>query len=245
MIIHCIAVDDEPLALLKMEDYIKKVPFLNLLGTFDDPLKALEFLKRNSIDLIFLDVKMDNLTGIQFLEILTKKPKVILTTAYDSYALKAYELDVSDYLLKPISFERFIKSVEKVYDELKFVKEPIQAPISNIASKSNQAGEFFFIKTEYRMQKVFFNDIMFIEGMKDYLRLHTKTERIMTLMSFNRIEQVLPHDNFVRIHKSYIIALDKIESIEKSKIKLHGHDIPIGEMYKKQFFDILEGRKLI
>jgi DNA-binding LytR/AlgR family response regulator len=245
MIIHCIAVDDEPLALMKMEDFIKKVPFLNLLGTFDDPLKALEFLKRNTIDLLFLDIKMDNITGIQLLEILTKKPKVILTTAYDAYALKGYELDVSDYLLKPISFERFVKAVEKVYDELKFVKEPIQAPMASQPAKQGAGGEFFFIKTEYRMQKVFFNDIMFIEGMKDYLRLHTKSERIMTLMSFSRIEQVIPHDNFIRIHKSFIIALDKIESIEKNKIRIFGHDIPIGEMYKKQFFDTLESRKLI
>jgi len=245
MTIRCIAVDDEPLALVKMEDYIRKIPFLELKGSFDNPMLALEFLKQNAVDLLFLDIRMDQLTGIQLLEVLSKKPRVILTTAYDSYALKGYELDVSDYLLKPISFDRFLKAVEKVYDELKHIKEPMHMPVVSSLQNIQAHPEYFFIKTEYRMQKVFFKDILFIEGMKDYLRIHTVKERIMTLMSFSKMEQILPGDNFVRIHKSYIIALDKIESIEKSKIKIATHDLPIGEMYKKPFMEILESRKLV
>lgn len=245
MTIKCIAVDDEPLALVKMEDYIRKVPFLELKGSFDDPMRALEFLKQNQVDLLFLDIRMDSLTGIQLLEVLSRRPKVILTTAYDSYALKGYELEVSDYLLKPISFDRFLKAVEKVYDELKVSNEPRQ--ISSVSTPQHIPAhpEYFFIKTEYRMQKVFFKEILFIEGMKDYLRIHTIKERIMTLMNFTKMEQILPGDNFVRIHKSYIIALDKIESIEKSKVRISTYDIPIGEMYKKAFMEILESRKLI
>jgi two-component system LytT family response regulator len=245
MTIRCIAVDDEPLALVKMEDYIQKIPFLELKGSFDNPMRALEFLKQNAVDLLFLDIRMDQLTGIQLLEVLSNKPRVILTTAYDSYALKGYELDVSDYLLKPISFDRFLKAVEKVYDELKYIKEPVHMPVVSSLQHVQSHPEYFFIKTEYRMQKVFFKDILFIEGMKDYLRIHTLKERIMTLMSFSKMEQILPGDNFVRIHKSYIIALDKIESIEKSKIKIATHDLPIGEMYKKLFMEILENRKLV
>ncbi len=245
MTIRCIAVDDEPLALIKMEDYIRKIPFLDLLGSFDNPMKALDFLKQNPVDLLFLDIQMDQLTGIQLLEVLSRKPRVILTTAYDSYALKGYELDVSDYLLKPISFDRFLKAVEKVYDELKVHSEPVRAPLVSQPQTTSGHPEYFFIKTEYRMQKVFFRDILFIEGMKDYLRIHTVKERIMTLMSFSKMEQILPPDNFIRIHKSYVIAMDKIESIEKSKIRVAAHEIPIGEMYRKTFMEILESRKLI
>lgn len=245
MTIRCIAVDDEPLALIKMEDYIRKIPFLELLGSFDSPMKALDFLKQNPVDLLFLDIQMDQLTGIQLLEVLSRKPRVILTTAYDSYALKGYELDVSDYLLKPISFDRFLKAVEKVYDELKVLAEPVRSPLISQPQTTTGHPEYFFIKTEYRMQKVFFRDILFIEGMKDYLRIHTLKERIMTLMSFSKMEQILPQENFVRIHKSYVIALDKIESIEKSKIRVAAHEIPIGEMYRKTFMEILESRKLI
>jgi two-component system, LytTR family, response regulator len=243
MIINCIAIDDEPLALVKLEEYAKKVPFLHMMAVFDDPLLALDFLKNNAVDLAFLDVRMDKLSGLKLLEVLNHRPKVILVTAYDSYALQGFELDVSDYLLKPVSFERFVKAVEKVYDDLRYLKEPPRQekpePVPTVKE------EFIFIKTEYRMQKVFLADILFIEGMKDYLRIHTYKERIMTLMSFHRIEEMLPAKNFVRIHKSYIIALGKIESIEKNHIKVAGHELPIGDMYRKQFFDLLEGRKLI
>jgi len=207
MIINCIAVDDEPLALEKMKTYISKVEFLNLLETFDNGVDAVNYLKTKSVDLIFLDIQMEDFTGIQLLESLKERPKVILTTAYDQYALKGYELDVSDYLLKPISFPRFLKSVEKVYNSFD-KKEDHTIELSK---------EFIFVKSDYKLQKVRFDDIQYIEGMKDYLRIVTPQKRLMVLQNFKKMEEILPDKKFIRVHKSYIIAINKIESIGKKK----------------------------
>jgi two-component system LytT family response regulator len=242
MIIRCIAIDDEPLALEKMEDYILKVPFLKLEAKFDNAISAIEFLKQNEIDLIFLDVQMEGLSGIQMLESLKVRPKVVLTTAYHEFALKGYELDVSDYLLKPIAFERFMKSVDKIY-EIMQAKQKTSTPLDTPISHSSR-DEFIFVKTEYRLEKVNFRDILFIEGMKDYLRIHCHDKRIMTLMSFVKMEQLLPEDLFVRVHKSFIVSLEKIQSIERNHIRINEHRIPIGESYRKMFWSILQNRGL-
>ena len=238
MIINCIAVDDEPLALEKMKGYISKVEYLNLLETFDNGIDAVNYLKTNSVDLIFLDIQMEDFTGIQLLESLKERPKVILTTAYDQYALKGYELDVSDYLLKPISFPRFLKSVEKVYNS--FDKKEDYTIESIELSK-----EFIFVKSDYKLQKVRFDDIMYIEGMKDYLRIVTPKKRLMVLQNFKKMEETLPDEKFIRVHKSYIIAINKIESIGKKSLVISDQHIPIGESYKKQFFDFLEAHSLL
>lgn len=239
MKINCIAVDDEPPALMQMEDFISKIPFLNLLKTFDNGIKTIEYLKENQVDLMFLDIEMEGLTGIQLLSILNPKPKVIFTTAYDQYAIKAFDLDVVDYLLKPISFERFLKAVEKVYDMVNVQqKTPATAQSQGIMVSDDK--KYFFVKTEYKMQRVDFNDILYVEGLKEYLYIKTATGRIITLQNFKKMEEALPASNFIRVHKSYMVAIDKIESIERLRIKIGDKHIPIGETYKKYFFDMLD-----
>jgi DNA-binding LytR/AlgR family response regulator len=243
MKINCIAVDDEPPALLQMEDYIKRVPFLNLLKTFDNGLETLDFLKSNEVDLVFLDIQMEGFTGIQLINTLKKKPSVIFTTAYDRYAIQAFDLDVSDYLLKPISFERFIKAVEKVYDGINNQKKIVPAS-SHIESHNHDEKTFMFVKTDYRMQRVDFKEILYVEGLKEYLIVKTITGRVITLQNFKTMEEALPESNFIRVHKSYIVALDKIEYIERNRIKITDQLIPIGDTYRKIFFEKLDQRGL-
>jgi len=240
MKINCVAIDDEPLALDIISKYVAKIPFLNLLKTFDNAIESIDFFKENKIDLLFLDIQMDELTGIQLFNILNPKPMVIFTTAYDTYAIQGFELEAIDYLLKPISFERFLKAANKVYDKMNI-------PIANqnsdeIIVKHNE--NYFFVKTEFRYEKVNFSEILYIEGMGDYLRIVTKTKKIMTLQNFKRMEESLPIDQFCRVHKSYIIAFDKIESIERNRIKIADQLIPISESYKKIFYDIFDKMKL-
>ena len=242
MKINCIAIDDEPLALEKMKDYISKVPFLNLMATFDNGIDSLEYLRQNDVDLMFLDIQMDDFTGIQMLESLMVAPKVILTTAYDEYALKGYELSVSDYLLKPISFDRFVKSVEKVYSE---IEKESKVELVEMNQDQDPQSEFIFVKSDYKLQKVRFDDIQYIEGMKDYLRIVTPSKRLMVLQNFKKMEEALPDNKFIRVHKSYIVAVDKIDSIGKKSLIVGEQQIPIGESYKKDFFDFLENKSLL
>lgn len=232
MKINCIVIEDEPLALKKINEFIGEVEYLNLLMSFDNAITAISFLKNNPVDLIFLDVRMKKLSGIQFLESIQQKPKVIITTAYDEYALKGYELDVSDYLLKPFSFERFLKSVEKVY-----------SVIEN--KKVGQNTGYIFIKTEYRIEKIELKDILFIQGMKDYLQICMADKKIMTLQSFKKMIQVLPENEFVRVHNSFIVSLSKIENIERNRIKIGENSIPISESYKDNFYNLLKSRKYL
>ncbi len=242
MKITCIAVDDEPLALQKMHDYIMRVGYLELLAEFDNALDALDFLKSNSVDLVFLDIQMEELTGIQMIESMKIKPKVVFTTAYDEYAIKGYELDICDYLLKPISFTRFLQSCEKIHGMLNKEPEEEYKPIIIPADQNKQ--DFFFVKDGSVTQKVMLNDILFVEGMKDYLRIHTTSDKIMTLLSFKKLEQSLTYPTFVRIHKSYLIAVDKITSIERNRVTIGKEILPIGESYRRQFFKVVEDNKL-
>lgn len=243
MKINCIAIDDEPPALTQIEDYISRVPFLNLVKKFDNALTCIEFLKTHPVDLMFLDVEMEGLSGIQLLKIFKKnKPKVILTTAYENYALKAYELDVNDYLLKPISFERFLTSVEKIYDLIALEKQ--STPYFVKTKNGDKEKDYIFVKTEYKMQRVNFKDILFIEGLKEYIIIHTRTGKIITLQTFKNLEQILPSSNFIRIHKSFLIALDKIDTLDKNSIKIAGKEIPIGEKFKSTFFKTIGSLKI-
>jgi two-component system, LytTR family, response regulator len=225
MNINCIIVEDEPLALKRTKEYVGKIPYLNLLQSFDNGFEAIGFLKNQQIELIFLDIKMDELSGIQLLESLDRKPYVIVTTAYTEYALKGYELSVIDYLLKPFSLERFIQAVEKVSCQLD--KSP----------KDNR--DFFFVKTEYRIEKIFYQDILFIEGMRDYRCIQTNSKKIMTLQTFTELVQELPKSKFCRVHKSYIVTLDKIDLIERNRIKIKDKLIPISETYKENFYTMI------
>lgn len=244
MKITCIAVDDEPLALEKMENFIQKVPFLQLEGSFDSALTALNFIKDNDIDLIFLDIQMDELTGIQFLETLQKKPQVILTTAYDEYAIQGYELNVSDYLLKPISFQRFLKAVERVHTKLADRKKAAALPDAQVGSKTD-GRPYILVRSEYRLQKIWLDEILYIEGMKDYSRIFTTSMKIMTLQNLKKIEEALETPPFLRVHKSFIVSLDKIDSIGKNDLVLAGTTIPVGGLYKKAFHNYIDNQNLI
>ncbi|MBL0032014.1 MAG: response regulator transcription factor [Bacteroidetes bacterium] len=226
MKISCIIVENEPLAMERIKTYVEKLPFLNLLACFETGIDALVFLKTAQVDLIFLDINLGEISGIQFLEAGKIKSKVIVTTAYEEYALKGYELNVTDYLLKPFSFERFFQAVSKVQDELD--------------RQMNKTDiRYIFIKTEYRLEKIMLNEILFIEGMRDYRRIHTTNKRIMTLQTFKDLELEIPENIICRVHKSYMVAIDKIESIEKDEIKIDGIYIPVSETYKKRFYELL------
>jgi DNA-binding LytR/AlgR family response regulator len=223
MQINCIAIDDEPLALSKLEGFISKVQELRLLRTFDDPVEAIGWLKEYRTDLIFLDIQMEQLTGIQFLEVIEPSSKVILTTAYDQYAIKGFELNVTDYLLKPFSFQRFLQAVNKAMEYF--------------SQKNNSENDsFIFVKTEYRLERIDIDDILYIEGMKDYLRIICSGKKIMTLQSFAKIEESLPEKKFCRVHKSYIVAIDKIKSVERGVIIIADQRIPVSNTYKDNFY---------
>ncbi len=241
MIINCIAIDDEPLALDIIRDYCSKVVFLNLLRTFDNAIESIEYIRSNKVDLIFLDIQMEELTGIQLLNALKHRPFVIFTTAYERYAIQGFELDVVDYMLKPISFERFIKGVNKVFERMQF--DPSASKAENGKPRPAEAS-FFFVKTETRMERIENNEVLYVEGMGDYWRIVTKTRRIMTLMNARKLEEVLREPQFCRVHKSFFIALDKIESIERNRIKIGDQYIPVSETYHKTFFDLVERKKL-
>lgn len=228
MEIRCIVIDDELPAIKQMEAYISRVPFLKNLGSFNNAIEPISFLKSNSVDVIFLDIEMEDFTGLQFIKSLKTKPHIVLTTAYDQYAVDAFSLDVTDYLLKPISFERFMQSIDKIHD----LANPKDSDKSETAYKKDYA----FFKTEYRLQRIDFKDILYIEGMREYLRIHTVNERVMTLMNFNDILELLPSTLFARVHKSFIVAIDKIESIERNRIIIGESYIPISETYKDAFY---------
>ncbi len=239
MKINCIAIDDEPLALDIIRDYCSRIPFLNLEKTFENAIDSIGYIRTHPLNLLFLDIQMEELSGIQLLNALSHRPHVILTTAYDSYALQGFELDVMDYLLKPISFERFVKAVNKVY-------EKVHADQVNTSSESAQSlvpeDSFFFVKTETRIEKIRYADVLFIEGMGDYWRIITTTKKIMSLLNYKRLEEILPQHQFVRVHKSFIIALDKIDSVERNRIKIGDRLIPVSETYRKSFFARIENR---
>ncbi len=240
MKMNCIAIDDEVLALKKIKRYAEKIDYLNLLGTFDNALSTFSFLRENHIDLIFLDIQMDEFTGIQLLETIKDPPYVILTTAFDEYALKAYELDVIDYLLKPIPFERFVKAVEKVY--ARFLKDSQlhnkNSRLEIVPLQSNKP-DYTFVKSGNKTIKMYFNKILYIEGMRDYLQIHTEDSKIMTLLNFKTIQDLLDPQKFIRVHKSYIVAIDKIDYIENNAIKIRDKLIPVSSSYKIAFNTLL------
>src|SRR6202012_5880432 len=241
--IRCLVVDDEPLALHILEDYISKMPFLQLVKATTNPIEALQLVQEGQIDLVFLDVQMPELTGIQFLRIANGKSKVILTTAYSQYALEGYELDVIDYLLKPIAFDRFFKSVQKAQS---IIQPAAKAELKNEPPQQNNdfLSDFIFVKTEHKIQKVYLNDILFIEGLKDYISIFTATERIITLQNMKKMEDALPAKHFIRVHKSYIVSINKIDSIERSRIFIGDKVIPVGDTYRDEFFKIIDGKNI-
>jgi len=228
MKINCIIVEDEPLALERMKEYVRKLPFLNLLATFENALDALAFLKTENVDLTFLDINLGEMSGIQLLETSAITSQVILTTAYQEYAVKGFDLKVADYLLKPFTFERFVQAVDRVLPKKQTVTP----------------NTFIFVKTENRLEKVALEEIIYIEGMRDYRRIHTTSKRIMTLQTFTEFERQIPTNILCRVHKSYMVSLDKIDSIEKRGLKIRDRIIPISETYKEKFFALV-GRQFL
>ena len=230
MKLRCILIEDEPLASEKLVDYIEKLPLLELVKTFDKALNAVSFIKENQIDLVFLDIQMKGFNGIQFLETNNQKSSIIITSAYDQYALKCYEFKVDDYLLKPYSFERFVKAVNNV----------AEARIDQLKEKSSRQKDSIFINTEYRIERIELKSILYVEGMKDYLKIVTSGKTILTLQSFRGILEILPSDEFVRAHKSFIVALNKIENIERNRIKIGKTLIPISDTYRDEFYNMID-----
>ncbi len=247
MILKCIAVDDEPLALDIIADYVSKIPFLELVMRTENPIEAMQLVQEGNIDIVFLDIQMPELTGIQFLKIAGNKANYILTTAYSQYALESYDLNVSDYLLKPIAFDRFYKAVEKVRNQNQKQTLVPSAPAADLLAAPPSTApkqDFIFVKTEHKIQKIQLDDILYIEGLKDYISIFTKSERVITLQNMKKMEETLPKASFIRVHKSYIIAIDKINSIERSRIAIAGKVIPVGDTYREAFFKMIDPKNI-
>jgi two-component system response regulator LytT len=241
--IRCLAVDDEAYASDIIAAFINKTPFLELVGTTTNAFEALNLVQEGKVDLVFLDIQMPELTGIQFLKICGGKCKVILTTAYPEYALEGFDLDVVDYLLKPISYERFYKAATKAQQIIAPVA-PVQQEI--IVQQAAQGNDFIFIKgdTKNKFIKVNYDDILYIEGLKNYVSVYTATQRIITYQALRELETELPQPPFYRIHKSYIISIEKIKMIDGNTVYINDQAIPIGETYKEEFFKVVrEGKK--
>ena len=230
--IKCIIVDDEPLAIEIMESYVQKVDQLDHKGSFRNAVTAFSFLQSNPVDLIFLDIQMPKLTGIDFLKTLKNPPKVIFTTAYRDYALDGFELEIVDYLLKPIPFDRFLKAVGRV------IQQPISTPAKNTGSTESTDQPLFF-KVDKKMVKVNMHDILYIESIKDYVKVKTRDKEIITQQKIGYLEESLPKHIFLRIHRSFIAAVDKIESYSASEIEIGKIQLPIGRNYKNEVLKVL------
>jgi two-component system LytT family response regulator len=231
--LRCIAVDDEPLALDLLEDNIKQVPYLQLVAKCRNAMEALEVLQKDPVDLIFLDIQMPGLTGLQFIQTLAIKPMVILITAYDQYALDGFNLDVVDYLVKPVAFDRFLKACNKAWEFYKLKNQPEHV-------NENEEQEYFFVNAEYSLVKVVVDDIIMIEGLKDYIKIHlTNNKPLVIRMSMKSIEEKLSPKKFLRIHKSYIAAIPKITSIRKGSVFLGSLEVPVSDNYKDQLLSMV------
>jgi two-component system LytT family response regulator len=227
----CIVVDDEALARKLLETYIGQIPNLELVAMCKNPMEAAEVLQRETIDLMFLDIQMPQITGISFLKGLQQKPYVIFTTAYERYALEGYALDVVDYLLKPFGFERFFQAVNKVAERLKPNKSIVQNPTKTI---DNTIKDYILVKSEHRIHRIKFKDIDYIQSMQAYVAFYIKNERILSLNTMKNLEVELPENQFIRIHKSYIVAIDKIEILEGNQIVIGKNKLPIGASYREE-----------
>lgn len=239
MSLTCVIVEDEPLARKLLVQYVEKTPGLELLRALSSPLAALEFLKDNAPDVLFLDVQMPEITGIGLLKILPRKPIVVLTTAYSEYALEGYELDVTDYLLKPITFERFLKCVEKVRQ---VVGQPTLVPVLNPAPAA--APTYLFVKDGTKSVRVDMAQIQYIEGLKDYVRIHTPDKKITTLQSLKKLVALLPEKEFVRVHHSYIVALKWVEEVHRDEVRIAGTLLSVSDTYRGELKRMVEERML-
>lgn len=235
---RCIAVDDEPLALDLLEDNIRKIPFLTLVKRCKNAFEAQDAVLKENIDLIFLDIQMPGISGVQFLQSVVSPPLVIFITAYEQFALEGFNLSVVDYLLKPVSFDRFLKATNKAYELFSYKTNVIP---------TDSSPDYLFVNSEYNLVKINIRDIVYIEGLKDYIKIFiaNATRPIITRMSLKSIEEKLPGDRFVRVHKSYIVSVEKIVSIRKGKISINNVQVPISEHYKENLHRFIDPKNLI
>ncbi len=236
MKLKCLIVDDEPLALDVLENFIKRTPDLELVGRCENAMEAIQMLKEKQVDLLFTDIEMPEFNGIELVKSLNTKPLIIFTTAHPEYAVQGYELDIVDYLLKPIAFDRFVKSVNKASELMNFKKGE---------SHGKDELDYIFIKSEQKYIKVNFSDILYIEALADYVKVHTPEKRIITLQTMKNLEDELPSEQFVRVHRSFIIALDKINSISGNVIYINKDEVPIGKNFREEFFKIIQQNNLL
>jgi DNA-binding LytR/AlgR family response regulator len=236
--IRALAIDDEPLALQLVESYIRKTPFIELAGTFDNPFDAMSFLEKEPVDLIFLDIQMPDLTGIEFARVLKGDSKIIFTTAFEQYALEGFKLEAIDYLLKPFSYEEFLKAAQRVNKLVELEKS------AEIVSDS--ANDYMFLKSDYKIKKINFKDILYIEGLKDYVKVFVvnETNPVLSLNSLKSLEDTLPKSQFMRVHRSFIVNLDKITTVDRSRIVFSKAYIPIGDQYKDKFQEFIDKKLL-
>lgn len=230
MTISCVAVDDEPIALDVLEEYISRTPGLELEKTFTDAFKAIEFIKENKVQLLFLDIQMPQITGIQLLKSLQEPPLVIFTTAYSSYAIEGFNLNAIDFLLKPFEYDRFLKAVNKASEYASYKDRPIEAVTSS---------GFIFVKSDYQIVKIDLADISMIEGMDDYVKIFTSKKMILSNMTMKDILSKLPSPGFTRVHRSFIVSLSHIESVRNKRIKIGEKFIPVGDSYAESFYKLL------
>jgi len=236
MRINCVIIDDEPLARKGLKEYIADVDFLNLVGEFDNPLKAADMIGKGEAQLLFLDIQMPKITGLDFFKTLQNPPPVIFTTAYPQYALEGFEVNALDYLVKPVSFDRFFKAVLKA-------KEYYEVRDTN--TKEADATEYFYIKADNKLVKILFDEVLYVEALQNYVTIHTPAKKYMTYLTFKSVEDYLPADKFLKVHKSYIVAASKIDTIEGNDIRIGQQHIPISRNQKDEVMDkLLKGKFL-
>ncbi len=236
MILNCAIVDDEPLAAELLASYARKTPELNLIGTFNSAVTAMKVIREETVDLLFLDIQMPELSGLEFANILPKRTRIVFTTAFDRYAIEGYKVDAIDYLLKPISYDKFVFAVNKAVEWFKVVDK------QQVLSKDR----FIYVKSEYKLIKIKFDEILYIEGLKDYIKVYISGGRkpIMSLMNMKKLEDFLPQPQFLRVHRSFIVNMEKIEMIDRGRIVVDNVFIPVSESYKEKVQNYIDNHTL-
>jgi len=240
MTIRCLAIDDEPLARECIANYSREVDFLQLVGSGSNPMDLTRLLHEQEVDLVFLDIQMPVMNGIEFLKMSQKLPMIIITTAYPSYALDGFQLDVLDYLVKPITFNRFFKAVSKAKDYHQLLNRSAPADAAN----AHPSADYFFIKCDYKYEKIYFNDILYVEAMQNYVTIYTHKGKYITLLYLKNIEENLDKQSFMRVHKSYLVSVPKIDSIENNEIIIQSFRIPISRNYRDEVIERVVNKRL-
>ena len=235
MTLNCAIIDDEPLALEMMSDYVQKTPFLTLTGAYNSAVQAIKTIRENPVDLLFLDIQMPELSGLEFAKVLPKRTKVVFTTAFPQYAVEGYEVEAFAYILKPISYEAFLKVAKRAYDWFSQSEK----------AKNYAKDRFIFVKSEYRLVRFDLDDCLFIEGLKDYVRIYTENgDKIMSLMNMKTLEDFLPKPEFLRSHRSYIVHMNKVKCLDRFRMNIGENYIPVSESYKDVILDYLDNNNI-